>query len=103
LESRVERNSSLDEGFRGLHVPVIAPDGFAGAQSRQSRAADWGTLETHGGAFTVTVLLFTSDATRFSSSCIGRHLIPRQAIVSGNPVDGMVPLLNNLDIDTGRH
>lgn len=42
-----------------------------------------------------------SDAT--TSSGIGRHLVPRQAVVSRNPVDGMVPLLNDLDIDTGRH
>jgi hypothetical protein len=47
------------------------------------------------------VLLVMSDAT--TSLGIGRHLIPRQAVVSGNPVDGMVPLLNDLDIDTGRH
>jgi hypothetical protein len=38
-----------------------------------------------------------------TDSGIGRHLIPRQIPVSGNPVDGMVPLLNDLDINAERH
>jgi hypothetical protein len=41
LENRVERNISLDEGFRGLHVPVISTEYFSAREADSHKRLEW--------------------------------------------------------------